>query len=257
MTTTATTLARRPGASRSAAGSLTAVVTSAAFDLWRYQARTLVRGPSTALAVAILQRWSRRACARLGLDVVVHGTPPATACMYVANHRSYLDIPLLSGVLGVAFMSRADVAGWPIVGGAARAVGCVFVERDDPAGRVRAARALARRLRTGSVVVFPEGTTGGDRLPRAFHEGLFRLLHRLRVPVVPVTVRYGDRRAYWTDDVGLLHHLRSRVLAADGTAAALHVGAVLDPRAHADGPSLARAARDAVCTPIEELGELA
>jgi len=256
MTATATTLGR-PGAPRSAAGSLTAIVSSAGFHLWRYQARTLLRGPSTGLAVATLQRWSRRACARLGLDVAVHGSPATTACMYVANHRSYLDIPLLSGVLGVAFMSRADVAGWPIVGGAARAVGCVFVERDDPAGRVRAARALARRLRAGSVVVFPEGTTGGERLPGAFHEGLFRLLHRLRVPVVPVTIRYGDRRAYWTDDVGMLDHLRSRVLAANGIAAALHVGAALDPLAYADGSSLARAARDAVSAPIEDLGELA
>jgi 1-acyl-sn-glycerol-3-phosphate acyltransferase len=254
MPSTATRLA---GAPRPTAFPLAGVVASAARDLWRYQARTLFRGPSTPLAVAILQRWSARACAHLGLDVAVHGTPAAMPCIYVANHRSYLDIPLLASVLGAAFMSRADVAGWPIVGPAARAVGCVFVERDDPSGRVRAARALARRLRAGSVVVFPEGTTGGERLPGAFHAGLFRLLHRLRVPVVPVTIRYGDRRAYWVDDVGLLRHLRTRVLAADGIAAAVHVGGPLDARLHPDGPSLARAAHTAAGRALEELGELA
>jgi 1-acyl-sn-glycerol-3-phosphate acyltransferase len=236
-------------------GALGALVATAAADLWRYQAGARWRGPSLPHAVAVLGRWSRRAWRWLGVDVQVHGAPPATPAMYVANHRSYLDIPLLSGVLEASFMSRADVATWPIVGPAAAAVGSVFVERDDPRGRVRAARALARRLGTVSVVVFPEGTTGGERLPGAFHLGLFRLLHRLEVRVVPVTIRYGERRAYWTDEIGLGEHLRHRVLASP-LAAAVHLGGALDPVAFADGDALARAAHAAVCRPIEELGEL-
>ena len=257
MHATATTLARRTGTAPRASLRLGALAATAAFDLWRYRIWAAVHGESTARAVGVLQGWSRAACRRLRLDVVVDGTPADAPRVYVANHRSYLDIPVLASVLGVGFMSRADVAGWPIVGGAARAVGCVFVERDDPGGRVRAARALVRRLALGSVVVFPEGTTGGERLPGPFHEGLFRLLHRLGAPVVPVTLRYGDRRAYWTDDVGLARHLRTRVLAADGIATAVHVGAPLEPGAYAGGPALAAAAHAAVGRPIEELGELA
>ena len=153
-------------------------------------------------------------------------------------------------------MSRADVAGWWIVGAAAKLVGSVFVERDDPRGRVRAARGLARRLASASVIVFPEGKTGARRLPGPFHPGLFRLLHRLGVPVVPVTIRYGDRRAYWTDDSRLVSHLWTRVLAGPSLPVAVHVGTALDPRAEADGESLARAAYHAVCRPIEDLDEL-
>src|SRR5690349_4848400 len=127
MSASATSVARRARVPRAPTLTLASVVASAALALWRYRLGTR----STAHAVACFQRWSRRTCARLGLDVALDGTPPSAPCVVVANHRSYLDIPVLASVLPVAFMSRADVAGWPIFGAGARAVGCVFVERDD------------------------------------------------------------------------------------------------------------------------------
>jgi len=202
-----------------------------------------------------MQRWSARACGWLRLDVQLHGVPSPATCVYVANHRSYLDVPVLSSVLGASFMSRADVAGWPVVGAVARDIGAVFVNRDDAHGRARAALALVRRLETASVVVFPEGTTGGARLPGPFHPGLFRLLHRTDARVVPVTIRYSDRRAYWTDDVSMSDHLRTRVFGVSRLAAAVHVGEGFGAREHADAASLAGAVYRAVCRPIDELGE--
>jgi len=235
---------------------LAAAVSSAVVYLLAYRASAFVRGDSPSRALVFLQHWSVRAWRWLRLEVRVDRAPSPAPCVYVANHRGYLDVPVLSGVLGASFMSQADVAGWWIIGAAAKRIGCVFVERDDPRGRVRAARALARRLRSGSVVVFPEGKTGDQRLPGPFHPGLFRLLHRLAVPVVPVTIRYGDRRAYWTDETPLLSHLWAGVLAGGSLPAAVHVAAALDPRAEPDGESLARAAYRAVSRPIEDLGEL-
>jgi 1-acyl-sn-glycerol-3-phosphate acyltransferase len=230
---------------------------SAVYHLGRYRLWARFAGPSEPRARALLQRWSTGTCRRLGLEVEVHGTPGTGPRVYVANHRSYLDIPLLSAVLGTTFVSRADVATWPVVGRAAAVAGAVFVERDDPRSRIRAARALGRQARLARVVVFPEGTTTGTRLPGPFPPGLFRLLHRLACPVVPVTIRYGDRRAYWTDDVALGRHLRTRILAGGRLAAAVHVGEALDPRGAHDAAGLARATYDAVCGPIEQLGELA
>ena len=230
---------------------------TAAATLWGYRLGARVSGRSEAVATAVLRRWSRRAWGWLGLEVRVRGELPQGPCIYVANHRSYLDIPVLAGTLGSAFMSRADVASWPIVGGAAREIGSVFVERNDPTSRIRAAFALRRRLRAGSVVVFPEGTTCGTPLPGHFHPGLFLFLHRTGLPVRPVTVRYGDRRAYWTDDLSLGRHLRRHVLAGPRIPVVVHVGAPIDTRGHAGGDDLARAAWAAIARPIEELGELA
>jgi len=225
--------------------------------LWLVQLRMRWQGASPDLATRALQRWYRRwAWPWLRLRVHVDGTQPGGPCLYVANHRSYLDIPILSGVLGGTFLSRADVADWPLVGPVARAIDAVFLDRDDPRDRVRAARALMRRARHASVIAFPEGTTTGERLPGPFEPGLFRLLFRLHTPVVPVTIRYSDRRAYWTDDATVGVHLRTRVFAGPPLCVAVHIGTALRAAEYADSEALAAAVHAAVCAPIEREGEI-
>lgn len=236
---------------------IAALAGTAAATLWRYRLRARVVGASEAEATRVLQTWSRRAWDWLDLDVRVRGRMPEGPCVYVANHRSYLDIPVLAGAFGTAFMSRADVAAWPVVGGAAREIGTVFVDREDATSRIRAAFALRRRLRHGSVAVFPEGTTCATPLPGPFHPGLFLFLHRAGLPVHPITVRYGDRRAYWTNDLSLRRHLREQVLTGPRISVVAHVGAAIDASSHRSGDDLAHAAWAAIARPIEELGELA
>jgi 1-acyl-sn-glycerol-3-phosphate acyltransferase len=234
-----------------------ALVTTAAARLWAYQLAACVRGASPERAVQIMQRWNRWAWRRLRLRVAVCGSVPAGPCIYVANHRTYLDIAVLNGALGATFLSRADVASWPVFGRVAQVVGTVFVERDDARGRVRAARALMRRAAHMSVVVFPEATTRGERLPGPFHPGLFRLLRRAHAPVVPVTLRYSDRRAYWVEDLTLWEHLRTRIFAAPPLTCVLHIGEPMATTDYADDAALSAAVYTAVCAPIRELGEFA
>ncbi len=236
---------------------LTALLATAYARLWLYDLSSRLRGPDPDRAAAILGRWNRWAWAHLRLQVRINGWRATGPRVYVSNHRSYLDIPVLSGVLDATFLSRADVSSWPLVGAVARRIGTVFVARDDPQGRMRAARTLMRRVRTAGIVVFAEGTTGGDRLPGPFHDGLFRLMQRLGTPVVPITVRYSDRKAYWTDDVTLWEHLRDRVYCGAPLTCTVDIGEEIRAGEYADASSLAHAVRVAVCRPIEEGGELA
>lgn len=234
----------------------TRFVVSAALRLWAHEIVVHRRGPQPERALVQMQRWCRRAWRRLRLTVQVLGEPHSTPCLYLANHRSYLDIAVLSGALGVTFLSRADVAAWPVFGKVARATGTVFVDRQDAKDRVRAAREMLRRLRAMPVAVFPEGTTRGDPLPGPFAPGVCRLLRRAAVPVIPVTLRYSDRRAYWVDDIGMLEHLRTRVLAGPGLTCAVHVGSPLPLDAAGGREPLDEQAYRAVARPIETLGEL-
>src|SRR5207247_8928213 len=133
--------------------------------LWLYRLSALWRGQSAHRGVRALPHWSRRSWRWLCLDVRVHGAPSNTPRIYVSNHRSYLDIPVLSGVLGASFISRADVATWPLVGAAAKAVVTVFVNRADRYASAHAGRRLMRHVRKLSVLVLPEGTTTRDRFP--------------------------------------------------------------------------------------------
>jgi 1-acyl-sn-glycerol-3-phosphate acyltransferase len=221
-----------------------------------YRASERLWGESPERAVDMFRRWSRRACRWLGIDVRVCGVPRSEPCVYLANHRSYLDIPVLSGALGATFVSRGDVATWPVVGAAARAVKVVFVDRDDAHAGARAARMLARRVGTLSTIVFPEGTTCGDALPGPLSPGLFRLLHRLRVPIVPVTIRYDRRDLYWVEEVSLADHLRTRVLAGPPSHSVVHIGDALRSSDYESVETLREAAHRALCRPIEESGEL-
>ena len=233
------------------------IVATAVATLTFYRVVTYCAGPSIDRALALFRRWCRWVWPRLRLAVRVDGRTSPVPCIYLANHRSYLDIPVLGGALGAAFLSRADVAAWPVIGRSATAIGVIFIDRGDPLSGARAARAMARRVRSHSLIVFPEGTTGGERLPQPFAAGLFRLLARLHVPIVPVTVRYSDRRAYWVDERPLVDHLAACVAAPDRMTAVVHVGSVLEPQGRGASPDeLAARAYQALCAPIEAFGEL-
>jgi 1-acyl-sn-glycerol-3-phosphate acyltransferase len=227
-----------------------ALTGTAAWHLGLYYASLPLHGRSRLRALSLLQHWGRRSCRLLRLDVQVHGHPYGAPCVYVSNHRSYLDIPLLAAILGVGFLSRADVAAWPLFGAAARAIGSVFVDRDDAHARARAALSLARR--NESIVVFPEGTTRAERLPGDFSPGVFRLLRHIDMPVVPITIRYSDRRLYWDDDSTMAHHLRGRVLDGPRITAAVHIREPLPAACRCDAAVVAHAVGEA----IEQFGEL-
>lgn len=224
--------------------------------LWAYRASTLMLGPDPERAVRMLQHWSRGANSLLGVRPCVEGPLPRPPVVFLANHRSYLDITLLAATLGASFVSRADIEHWPLVGPVACAVDSVFVDRDDPHDRVRAARAILRRIRRGSLIVFPEASTYGSPLPQELEPGLFRLLRRVPVPLVPVTVRYSDRRAYWDSDLTMVEHLRRRVLAGGSLRASVHVGEAMTAASFTSAEGLRDAVYAGLCRAIEEHGEL-
>jgi len=235
---------------------LTPIVAAAVGALGTYRVTARCVGPSADRALALFQRWCRWVWPRLRVDVRVDGRVSAVPCVYLSNHRSYLDILVLGGVFGACFLSRSDIASWPVIGASAQAIGTVFIDRDDPHSAARAARALVRRLRSHSIIVFPEGTTGGGHLPQPFAGGLFRLLSRLRAPIVPVTIRYSDRAAYWIDQRPIAEHLTDYMMAPRRLATSVHIGAALAIQASDAPEELAERAYDAVCAPIAALGEL-
>lgn len=140
-----------------------------------------------------LGAWGRGILPAFGVSVVSVDALklPRGTCLVVANHRSPLDIPLILAYLNVAFLSRHDVADWPLVGWAARQVDTVFVDRDDRRSGLRAIQAMRRRLHAGrNILAFPEGTTfAGDEV-RPFHGGALVAAREDDVSVVPLGLAY-------------------------------------------------------------------
>ena len=174
--------------------------------------------------LSLRRSWHRACCAIFGLQIRVHGEPTlAGSTLYVANHVSYLDIPVLGTVLNVPFVAKSEVAGWPVLGLIGRLGETLFVDRRrDQAGGQR--DAIASRLRAGKrLILFAEGTSSSGNRVLPFKSALFAAL----VPgeagptllVQPVTIAYtrfrgglaigrGLRPLYaWYGDMTLVPHI--------------------------------------------------
>ncbi len=143
-----------------------------------------------------VQGWSRGMLGHLGIRLQVEGeaTMPGPLLL-VANHISWLDITSLHAARFCRFVSKADVARWPLIGALASGVGTLFIQRDSRRDAMRVVHHMADSLRGGDVLaVFPEGTTsdGVDLLP--FHANLLQAAITAGAPVQPVALQFLDAR---------------------------------------------------------------
>ncbi len=134
----------------------------------------LTRGP---LSMRLPAVFHRLVCAALGLRVDVRGAPvPAAHAIFLCNHISHLDIPVIGSVLRACFVAKDEIGDWPVFGTLARLQHTVFISRN--ARRTdQAAAALSTALDGGHrLVLFPEGTTSDGRAVLPFKSSLFAAL---------------------------------------------------------------------------------
>ena len=171
----------------------------AGVTVWRLgRAEILARGVAPDRRPEIfareLDRWANESLAAFGVELDLAPGPPGAvegAHIIVANHRSFLDIPLFLALFRGRHLSRGDVADWPIVGHAAKRIGTVFVDRGDEGSGARAVRALRRALQQGdTLIVFPEGGTHAGDEVRPFRAGALVAARSLPVTITPVGVAY-------------------------------------------------------------------
>ena len=150
-----------------------------------------VRGGNLIYKVCLL--WDRAWITLVGLRYVELPGPapdPGKSYVFVANHISYLDIPMILlvvrrrafRVLGKAEMRRIPIFGYIY----SRAV--IMVDRSSPDQRSKSARELIGVLRQGiSVFIFPEGTFNEtDRPLKTFYDGAFRMAIETQTPIKPM-----------------------------------------------------------------------
>ncbi len=151
----------------------------------------------------LMQGYSRGLCTILGVAVRTDGTPPAAAASFVApNHWGYLDVFVLASIYRGLFVSRADVADWPVVGWFARAGGTLFIRRESRRDARRVVSEIERRLRAGGrVTAFLEGGAGQGVVVRPFKSPLVQAAVAAQVPCVPAAIRYRLPRSPGIDPV--------------------------------------------------------
>lgn len=160
---------------------------------------------------AVVRWWYRYLLRCLGVRVRVEGAI-AEGALLVANHVSWLDIPVIGAQGKVRFLSKAEVRTWPLIGWMSELAGTLFIARGGhQVGAV--VEGICARIRGGQpVVVFPEGTTSDGRQVQRFHPRLFAICQQSGLAVQPVALRYGrgpepDPLAPFVGDETLAVHL--------------------------------------------------
>jgi 1-acyl-sn-glycerol-3-phosphate acyltransferase len=168
-----------------------------------YLSWTVSLMPVQGLGLLLRRPWTRRlplfyhrgCCRILGLRVRRIGYPsPQRPLLFAANHVSYTDIPILGSLLPASFVSKAEVARWPLFGWLARLQRSVFVDRRVGSTAAQRDALLARLAEGEALILFPEGTSGDGNRVLPFKSALFSAAQQSvagrPVLVQPVSIAY-------------------------------------------------------------------
>ena len=231
-----------------------------------------VLGPPRRIAQRLGSRWGRSTpvafhrllCFILRVKIVRKGEPSKAARrLIVANHLSWLDIPVLGAVEPMTFLAKKEVGGNFLGREVAGLQGVVYVDRRRKQLIPRVNSDMVRAMRAGEpVVLFAEATTGdGNRLLR-FRSSHFQAIRAAaeaeggEAVIQPVFLHYhrlaglalGRRErpvVAWYGDTAFLPHLL-RFLASGGLNCEVHYGEPIRVEPGVDRKSLARATEAAV-----------
>jgi 1-acyl-sn-glycerol-3-phosphate acyltransferase len=174
---------------------------------------------------------------------------PHTSYLFVANHQSMFDIPILGALLFSNFpkyVSKRELARWiPSISYNLRRGGNAIIDRGDREQATRAIRELGARVRERGVsaVIYPEGTRArAGELGRFRPAGALALLEAApETPVVPIAIDESWRL------------LRSNLLPVPfGTRIRVHIGDPIARHAGEDSSALLYEAREEIEKKLDE-----
>jgi 1-acyl-sn-glycerol-3-phosphate acyltransferase len=194
-----------------------------------------------------------------GAAVETQGRPLRHDVFFIANHLSWMDILVMAGATGTAFVAKDDVQRTPVVGWLATLNNTVFVARTDRrsvAAQVEAVRAAVEAHQP--ITIFPEGTTGDGQVLLPFKASLLAVLSPppRDIRVQPVLIDYGGDTpeiAWVGDEPG--GENAARILKRRGSfAARLTFLEPFDPTAHPDRKAIAAEAHRRIAQALTARG---
>ncbi len=144
-------------------------------------------------ANSVARWWGRGILVVTGVRVRVRGMEqlvPATTYVFVANHQSFYDIPVLFWSLPcqLRIIAKDSLGSVPFIGWHLRRTGHILVNRRNP-DRKAILRRWCELVADGlSLIIFPEGTRSRDGRVAPFKTGSFMLALQAGLPVVPITI---------------------------------------------------------------------
>jgi 1-acyl-sn-glycerol-3-phosphate acyltransferase len=142
----------------------------------------------------LIRAWARLMVAAAGIELEVEGDEkldPARRYVLVANHASYLDIPVLLVAVRqpLRFFAKRSLFQIPIFGWGLRASGFIPIDRKKRSRNLASFDLATSRIEKGnSIVIFPEEGRSPEPQMRPFKRGAFLLALKSSLPIVPAAI---------------------------------------------------------------------
>lgn len=121
--------------------------------------------------------WHHGVCTIFRVTVTTSGEiAPPNATLYISNHMSWIDIPVIGSVLKASFVAKREVASWPLFGFLSKLQQTAFIDRNRRSA-LKEKDSLKNKLDAGkSLILFPEGTSSDGSSILPFKSSLFELV---------------------------------------------------------------------------------
>ncbi|WP_194190027.1 lysophospholipid acyltransferase family protein [Clostridium chrysemydis] len=138
-------------------------------------------------------KWCNFTINTVGMDIQIKGEEniPKETCVFIGNHQSILDIPVLRYACkkDLGFIAKKEVLKVPILGFWVKSMNCVPLDRTNPRDAVKVITKGVEYLKRGyNMAIFPEGTRSKDGEIHEFKKGSMKLATKAKVKIVPVSI---------------------------------------------------------------------
>lgn len=180
------------------------VIYSAIFAVYIVIILVVVAGISCFLSLFVKDRpeflflvsrfWSKHLILPFVAKIKIKGMeniPKRTPVIFISNHQSYLDIPVILSCLpgSFRFIVKREYFRTPILGAYTKWSGHLSINREVGSVAHKTLAKAIELIRSGkSIIIFPEGTRSADGALGKFKRGGFALAFETGVPIVPLAI---------------------------------------------------------------------
>lgn len=169
----------------------TAAVSEGFYLIFRHQ---MHKHPNDPLNTRYVQHFCRRLCSVFNMDVKVHGEIPRHPALWVSNHISWLDVPVLGSGARVFFLAKAEIEHWPVLGKLAKGGGTLFIKRGS-GDSIRIKEQITSFLKQNiPVLFFPEATTTDGSTVKKVHGRILSAAIEANKPVQVCLICYVNKQ---------------------------------------------------------------
>ena len=117
----------------------------------------------------------------------------AVSCnLFISNHISYLDIPILGSMAPLRFVAKSEVKHWPILGLLSKLASTIFIKRVRSNSLFQKNKIFTLLSEGKKLLIFPEGTTSDGNRVLPFKSSIFSALENKNFIIQPLIIIYSD-----------------------------------------------------------------